>query len=157
MTKGVKLTAAALLMATGAWAQAPADTLNIDNSDFTFTESQLDEDNDASQAVSAIMGAKSDPYNSEVGYLFSPMRFRVRGYDNMYNNYYMNGLQLNDLEMGRFGYSMVGGMNDATRNQEGVTTPSALLALGVVQVLTRAPASLLQVTNLPFRDATATM
>ena len=121
MTKGVKLTAAALLMATGAWAQARADTLNVDNSDFTFTESQLDEDNDASQAVSAIMGAKSDPYNSEVGYLFSPMRFRVRGYDNMYNNYYMNGLQLNDLEMGRFGYSMVGGMNDATRNQEGVT------------------------------------
>lgn len=121
MTKGVKLTAAALLLTTGAWAQAPADTLSIDNSDFTFTESQLDEDNDASQAVSAITGSKSDPYNSEVGYLFSPMRFRVRGYDNMYSNYYMNGLQLNDLEMGRFGYSMVGGMNDATRNQEGVT------------------------------------
>ena len=108
-------------MATGAWAQAPGDTLNVDNADFTFTESQLDEDNDASQAVSAITGAKSDPYNSEVGYLFSPMRFRVRGYDNMYSNYYMNGLQLNDLEMGRFGYSMVGGMNDATRNQEGIS------------------------------------
>ena len=121
MTKGVKLTAAALLMATGAWAQAPADSLSLDNSDFTFTESQLDDDNDASQAVSTIVGAKSDPYNSEVGYLFSPMRFRVRGYDNMYSNYYINGLQLNDLELGRFGYSMIGGLNDATRNQEGVT------------------------------------
>lgn len=121
MTKGVKLTAAALLLATGAWAQAPTDTLSLDNSDFTFTESQLDDDNDASQAVSAIVGGKSDPYNSEVGYLFSPMRFRVRGYDNMYSNYYINGLQLNDLELGRFGYSMIGGMNDATRNQEGVT------------------------------------
>lgn len=122
MTKGVKLTAAALLMASGAWAQAPVDTLQVlDNSDFTFTESQLDEDNDAAQTVSSIVGAKSDPYNSEVGYLFSPMRFRVRALDNMYNNYYMNGLQLNDLELGRFGYSMVGGMNDATRNQEGVS------------------------------------
>ena len=121
MTKGVKLTAAALLLATGAWAQAPADTLSLDNSDFTFTESQLDDDNDASQAVSTITGVKSDPYNSEVGYLFSPMRFRVRGYDNMYSNYYINGLQLNDLELGRFGYSMIGGMNDATRNQDGVT------------------------------------
>ena len=121
MTKGVKLTAAALLLATGAWAQAPADTLSLDNSDFTFTESQLDDDNDASQAVSTITGAKSDPYNSEVGYLFSPMRFRVRGYDNMYSNYYINGLQLNDLELGRFGYSLIGGMNDATRNQDGVT------------------------------------
>ncbi len=121
MRKGVKLTAAALVMATGAWAQAPVDTLQADNSDFTFTESQLDEDNDAAQTVATIASAKSDPYLSEVGYLFSPMRFRVRGLDNMYSNYYMNGLQLNDLEMGRFSYSMVGGMNDATRNQEGVT------------------------------------
>lgn len=122
MKKGVKLTAAALLMASGAWAQAPVDTLQVlDSSDFTFTESQLDEDNDAAQTVSTITGAKSDPYNSEVGYLFSPMRFKVRAYDNMYNSYYMNGLQLNDLELGRFGYSMVGGMNDATRNQEGVS------------------------------------
>ena len=47
MKKGVKLTAAALLMASGAWAQAPVDTLQVlDSSDFTFTESQLDEDND---------------------------------------------------------------------------------------------------------------
>lgn len=107
-------------MATGTWAQAPVDTLTVDNADFTFTESQLDEDNDASQAVSFVTGSKSDPYNSEVGYLFSPMRFRVRSYDNMYNAYYMNGLQLNDMELGRFSYSMVGGMNDAVRNQEGV-------------------------------------
>lgn len=122
MTKGVKLTAAALLFATGSWAQTPGDTLAVtDNADFTFTESQLDEDNDAAQTVSTITGAKSDPYNSEVGYLFSPMRFRVRALDNMYSNYYMNGLQLNDLELGRFGYSMVGGMNDATRNQEGAS------------------------------------
>lgn len=121
MTKGAKLTAGLLLLATGAWAQTPYDTLqSLDNSDFTFTESQLDEDNDAAQTVSALTGSKSDLYNSEVGYLFSPMRFRVRGLDNKYSNYYMNGLQLNDLEMGRFGYSMVGGMNDAVRNQEGV-------------------------------------
>lgn len=122
MTKGVLLTAGALLMASASWAQTPVDTLEVlDNADFTFTESQLDEDNDASQTVSTITGSKNDPYLSEVGYLFSPMRFRVRAYDNMYNNYYMNGLQLNDLELGRFGYSMVGGMNDAVRNQEGVT------------------------------------
>lgn len=122
MTKGVKLTAAALMFASGAFAQAPADSLQfLDNADFTFTESQLDEDNDASQAVANITGAKSDLYNSEVGYLFSPMRFRVRALDNMYNSYYMNGLQLNDLELGRFQYSMVGGMNDAVRNRDGVT------------------------------------
>ncbi len=94
MTKGVKLTAAALLLASGAMAQEPVDTLAVlDNADFTFTESQLDEDNDASQAVSVITGSKNDPYNAEVGYRFSPMRFKVRAYDNMYNSYYMNGAQ----------------------------------------------------------------
>lgn len=91
-----------------------------DSSDFTFTESQLDDDSDAPQTVSNISASSSDPYLSEVGYRFSSMRFRVRGYDNAYQQTYMNGLQLNDLEQGRFSFSMIGGMNDATRNQESV-------------------------------------
>ena len=121
MSKGVKLMAAAWCVAGGMYAQQ-VDTLNRydDSADFTFTESQLDEDNDASQAVSSISASKSDVYLSEVGYRFSPMRFRVRGYDNMYNQVYMNGLMLNDVETGRFSYGMIGGLNDATRNQEGV-------------------------------------
>ena len=121
MNKGAKLLTAAWCVATGVLAQQP-DTLIIgnDNADFTFTESQLDEDNDAAQSVSAIVASKTDPYLSEVGYLFSPMRFRIRGYDNMYNQVYMNGLMLNDQETGRFSYGLIGGMNDATRNQEGV-------------------------------------
>ena len=80
MSKGVKLMAAAWCVAGGMYAQQ-VDTLNRydDSADFTFTESQLDEDNDASQAVSSISASKSDVYLSEVGYRFSPMRFRVRG------------------------------------------------------------------------------
>lgn len=114
---------AAWCVASGMMAQQPADTLKVqdDNADFTFTESQLDEDNDASQAVSSIVASKSDPYLSEVGYLFSPMRFKVRAYDNQYSQVYMNGLMLNDLETGRFSYGLIGGLNDATRNQEGVS------------------------------------
>jgi len=122
--KGVFLTAAACCMATSLLAQTPADSLGIqddDNSDFTFTESQLDEDNDAAQTVSSLVSSKSDPYLSEVGYLFSPMRFKVRAYDNMYNQLYMNGLLLNDNELGRFSYGMIGGLNDATRNRESVS------------------------------------
>lgn len=121
MSKSVKLVAMLLCLSTPMWAQESIDSLSQqDNSDFTFTESQLDDDNDAAQTVSAIASSKNDPYLSEVGYRFSPMRFRVRGYDNMYEHVYMNGLQLNDLELGRFSFSMIGGMNDATRNQEGV-------------------------------------
>ena len=123
MNKGVTVLAAACCLATGVYAQHPADTLKIqdDNSDFTFTESQLDEDDDVSQSVSLFAGDKDDPYLSEVGFLFSPMRFKVRGYDNMYEHTYMNGLLLNDVEGGRFSYGMIGGMNDAVRNKEGAS------------------------------------
>lgn len=124
MIKGVNLLAVAVCMASTVCAQEQlADTLKTqdDNSDFTFTESQLDEDMDAAQTVSSVVSSKSDPYLAEVGYLFSPMRFRVRAYDNMYNQTYMNGLMLNDLETGRFSYGLIGGMNDAVRNKEGVS------------------------------------
>ena len=68
MRKGATLTAAALLCASGAWAQQPVDSIQVvDNADFTFAESQLDEDNDAAQTVSTVAGSKDDPYLSEVG------------------------------------------------------------------------------------------
>lgn len=110
------------LAGSAAVAQVSAtDSLKLqeDNADFTFTESQLDEDLDASQAVASVV-AKNDPYLRNVGYRFSPMRFRVRSLDNQYNLTYMNGLRMNDLEMGRFNYSSLGGLNDATRNREGI-------------------------------------
>ena len=90
-----------------------------ENTDFTFTESQLNEKAVASQAISSIV-AKNDPFLNEVGFRFSPMRFRLRAYDNRYEQTYMNGLLLNDVEMGRFNYSSLGGLNDATRNRERV-------------------------------------
>ncbi len=123
MSKGVKLTAAVWCVALVMMAQHQTDSLRSvdDNSDFTFTESQLDEDGDMAQTVSSLVSSKSDPYLSDVGYLFSPMRFKIRAYDNMYNQTYMNGLLLNDMELGRFSYGMIGGMNDATRNKEGVS------------------------------------
>lgn len=122
MNNGVKMLAAACCVATGANAQEMTDTLKIqnDNSDFTFTESQLDEDGDLSQGVSSFIGPDDDPYQSEVGFLFSPMRFKVRGYDNMYGNTYLNGVLMNDVETGRFSYGMIGGMNDVVRNKEGI-------------------------------------
>ena len=119
MKKSTLFVASLFAFVARASAQTPADSLSVDNADFTFTESQLDEDNDAQQTVAAI-SSKKDPYLSEVGYAFSAVRFRVRGYDNQYSSSYLNGVALNDLELGRFSYSMIGGMNDATRNKEGV-------------------------------------
>lgn len=90
-----------------------------ENADFSFTESQLNEDDDAGQTVSSIMGVSNDLYLSEVGYLFSPMRFRLRAYRNTSNSMFINGVQFNDAERGVFSYSSIGGLNDVTRNREG--------------------------------------
>lgn len=92
-----------------------------DNASFTFTESQLNEDDDAAQSASAFVSSNNDVYLSNVGYLFSPMRFRVRGYDSQYNDMFINGAQFNDAETGRFSYGLIGGLNDATRNKEGIS------------------------------------
>ncbi|MBR6649746.1 MAG: hypothetical protein IKL29_10280, partial [Bacteroidaceae bacterium] len=94
----------------------------IDGKDaFTFSEGQLDEDEDVIQGASTMSTSSDDYFLSEVGYLFSPMRFRIRAYENMYNNVYANGVLLNDAERGNFSYGMIGGLNDATRNREGST------------------------------------
>jgi hypothetical protein len=78
-----------------------------DNASFTFTESQLNEDDDAAQSASAFVSSNNDVYLSNVGYLFSPMRFRVRGYNSQYSDTYINGVLFNDVETGRFSYGMI--------------------------------------------------
>ena len=92
-----------------------------DNATFTFTESQLGDDEDSGQDNYSLVTSNNDVYLSNVGYLFSPMRFRVRGLDSQYNEVFFNGVQFNDAETGRFSYGLIGGLNDATRNKEGIS------------------------------------
>lgn len=107
------------------WAQGETNTPTLsgngDFSSFTFSESQLDDDADISQSAAVLTSFNEDAYLSNVGYLFSPMRFKVRAFDNQYNGVYFNGARLNDVETGRFSYGLIGGLNDATRNQQGIT------------------------------------
>lgn len=92
-----------------------------ENNSYAFTESQIDEDSDVAAGSTAIISSSTNMYLNEVGYLFSPMRFRVRAYDSQYTNVYINGAKFNDNETGRFIYGLIGGLNDATRNKDGVS------------------------------------
>ncbi|MFZ4583091.1 MAG: carboxypeptidase-like regulatory domain-containing protein, partial [Paludibacter sp.] len=83
-----------------------------------LSESALDGDDSRSQSISGSLSSKSDVYNSQTSYSFSPMRFRLRGYDQNYETTYINGVMFNGLERGEFNYSGLGGLNDAMRNQE---------------------------------------
>lgn len=123
MQKKLTTFLALLCLAQGAAAQTvqtddkTKSTVASGDDAFIFTEAQLGEDDDRSQDVT-ILGSNSNIYASEVGYQFSPVRFRYRAFAQKYNDIYVNGLQLNDLETGQFRYSLVGGLNNQTRNVE---------------------------------------
>ena len=56
-----------------------------ENNSYAFTESQIDEDADVAASTASIITSSTNMYLNEVGYLFSPMRFRVRAYDSQYS------------------------------------------------------------------------
>ena len=91
--------------------------ITMDDAAFTFSETQLGEDEDMTQAVT-IMNSNSNVYAKQVGYLFSPVRFRYRAFNQKYNDIYINGAPLNDMESGQFRYTIVGGINNLTRYYE---------------------------------------
>lgn len=85
--------------------------LQLSESDFSEDEGR------ASQSVSASL-ARGDVYLSQTSYSFSPMRFRLRGYEQEFESTYVNGVHFNTLDRGGFNYSSLGGLNDANRNKD---------------------------------------
>lgn len=90
-----------------------------DDSYFTFTESLLGENDDVTSDVIRINSA-SNVYASQFSWAWTGVWFKYRSLDNSYNDIYLNGVQANNPENGRFSYSTIGGINDATRNKDDV-------------------------------------
>ena len=85
--------------------------------DFLVSESVLEDEEGNSQAVGALTGASDNVYYQATSYDFSVMRFRFRGYDQKYNQTYINGVDFNEPIRGRFNYSMLGGMNNVFKSR----------------------------------------
>lgn len=122
MQKKLNLAVLALLCAASASAQTDDQgqknqTQDNQESAFTFTEAQLGEDDDMSQNVT-IINSNNNVYANQVGYLFSPVRFRYRAFNQKYNDVYINSVPMNDMETGQFRFSMIGGLNNQTRDVE---------------------------------------
>ena len=121
MQKKLKLAVIALCCSACAFAQTDEKqgqkAVAVDESAFTFTESQLGEDDNVSQETT-ILGSNSNVYASEVGYRFSAARFKFRAFNSKYSDIYINGNPMNDAERGEFRYSLVGGLNNQTRSME---------------------------------------
>lgn len=75
-----------------------------------------DDEGGLSQDVSPMVILSNDMYLNNIAYQMSAMRFKVRGYDNNYEQKYINGVAFNDQVRGVFNYSAIGALNDATRN-----------------------------------------
>lgn len=106
--------------------ETPIQPLVVTNNEgvgsvIVLTETQIEDEKESlGQKISGLLSSGRDPFVSATSYNLSPMRFRERGYDNIYNTVYINGALFNDAEGGRFSYGLIGGLNDATRNQESV-------------------------------------
>ena len=80
-------------------------------------EAAVDDDvESSSQEISSKVILSNDVYLNKTSYQLSPMRFRVRGYENIYEQRYINGVNFNDQLRGVFNYSSIGALNDMTRN-----------------------------------------
>ena len=128
MQKKLKLSVMALFIAATALAQTEEPKLPEGEEDilseqaFTFTEAQLGDDDDMSQNVT-IVSSNQNIYASTVGFLFSPGRFRYRAFNQKYNEIYINGVSMNDMESGQFRYSLVGGLNRITNRSKEAALP----------------------------------
>ena len=125
MQKELKLIVMALCLPFVAFAQEPvtekpqAVPEGDDDTAFTFTEAQLTDDDNTLNTIS-VVGSNHNVYASEVGYRFSAARFKYRGLGGKYNEMYINGNPVNDVERGEFNFSYIGGLNNQTRNADKV-------------------------------------
>jgi hypothetical protein len=99
-------------------------------------------DDDDTQMMSVMLSSSQDAF-ANASYHFNAMRFKARGYDYTYAQTFLNGLPMNDINNGNSPWSLWGGLNDATRNQESTvgidpTTYSSGALGGTTNILARA-------------------
>lgn len=77
------------------------------------------DDNDgqdgSAQNISGQISAGRNPFYDAANFHFSPVRFRLRGYDADLSSVYINGVPLENLDNGFTPYGLWGGLNDVFR------------------------------------------
>ena len=83
-----------------------------------LAEMDLNDDEGKSQSMASASSASQDVFNSTISYAWSNARYRGRGYEQIYEQNYIEGISFNSAERGQFNFSAMGGLNDATRYRE---------------------------------------
>lgn len=87
-----------------------------DADDSSFAEFDM-EDSGYTDAPAILFGA-NDPYNNIVGYGFSDVRFKNRGYNSETQDVLLAGVKMNDAITGYSPFSLWSGLNEAMRAKE---------------------------------------
>ncbi len=92
---------------------------------------------DFDSEVSGLLSAAWDPFGSVAGYNFGVTRYAPRGMSQNHSSIYLNNVPFNNLDDGRYFFSLWGGLNDAFRasySEHGLnTTDYSIGAFGGVE------------------------
>ncbi|MFR9523685.1 MAG: carboxypeptidase regulatory-like domain-containing protein [Rikenellaceae bacterium] len=91
------------------------ENIELDDSFFAEYESDLSSDG---TAAPVSLSASKDVFSSIASYKFGEVRFSQRGYGSKYADVMLNGINMVDALSGYSPWSLWGGLNEATRNQE---------------------------------------
>ncbi len=91
------------------------DLMGIQN--LTLSASELEDQTD-DQAVSGLLQSNQDVFMRNAGFNFSAGRFRIRGMNSNNGQVLLNGVVMNDPELGFPIWANWGGLNDITRYPE---------------------------------------
>ncbi len=86
--------------------------------DLTIAEVSQDEiaqEEAGEENLSGLLHGSRDVFLSAAAYNLGMLRFRVRGYDNEYNEVNINGVPMENMDNGRVYWSLWGGLNNVTR------------------------------------------
>ena len=86
--------------------------------DLAVTEISQDEiaqEEQGEENLSGLLHGSRDVFLSAAAYNLGMLRFRVRGYDNEYNEVDINGVPMENMDNGRVYWSLWGGLNNVTR------------------------------------------
>ncbi len=86
--------------------------------DLTVVEISQDEvaqEEAGDENISGLLHGSRDVFLSAAAYNLGMLRFRIRGYDNRYNEVNINGVPMENLDNGRVYWSLWGGLNNVTR------------------------------------------
>ena len=121
-----------LLLLNSATAQTRRDTIPKTDSAVLEVKSEIrdnlptiiinddDLDDGGTTAVSSILTAGRDPFLSAAEFNFSPVRFRLRGYETQGNAVYINGIDFSGLDNGFTPFGLWSGLNNTMRSQQNI-------------------------------------